>query len=425
MPKLRDRLTSLVNRRNFVPFCLASGICLRLLWVSIVDPDQVSDFKWYFLRAVSIAHGTGYSVDGIRTAYWPVGYPGFLGVAFYLFGPSVFLAKCLNIVLYAVLILLTYWVGKRVFRSELAARLTVFFLSFYPNHVAYATILSTEILFAFLIMLGAALLIARQERTGWLLWAGLVWGMAALTKPQAIFVPIIFLVALARNPRSFLKAAVTVYVTLIVTISPWLIRNHFAVGAPTLSTNGGIVLFIGNNPYATGGQIWDDHVKSLLGDLGTDNMFDGKEVEREARAESFAIRYIKHHPVRTVLLWPRKLVGLYASDVDGFYYSLGAMRAAWAHQAFVYLGFRIFGELYYLFLLTLAGIGMYSVLCRPSQGGGKIGIYLILYFTATYLLFFAIARYHFAFMPWVVLYSGIGGEQLLQRKRREVTEGLE
>ena len=99
----------------------------------------------------------------------------------------------------------------------------------------------------------------------------------------------------------------------------------------------------------------------------------------EARAESFAIRYIKHHPVRTVLLWPRKLVGLYASDVDGFYYSLGAMRAAWAHQAFVYLGFRIFGELYYLFLLTLAGIGMYSVLCRPSQGGGKIGIYLILY----------------------------------------------
>lgn len=412
----------LVHGKRFVLSCLVAGVLVRLLWICIVDADQVSDFLWYYLRAVSIALGTGYTVDGIPTAYWPVGYPGFLGITFHLFGPSLFLAKCINIVLYAGLILLTYWIGRKIFQSELAARLMVLLLSFYPNHIAYTSLLSAEILFAFLVLLGAALLILLPHRTPWLLLSGLVWGMATLTKPQAVLLPIILLSVFSRNRKSLFKAAAVVYALLFITISPWIIRNYFALGKPTLSTNAGIVLFIGNNPHANGRDHWDEKVKSQLGELGTDDMFDGREVEREALATRLAVSHMVHHPVRTLSVWPRKFVALFASDVDGFFYSLGMMDTAWAHRPFVYVGLRVIGELYYLCILLLAALALLPLLRRRTTEW-RIGLYIALYFTATYLVFEANARYHFAFMPWLVMYAGIGGAPLLERT--EVGSALE
>jgi hypothetical protein len=80
---------------------------------------------------------------------------------------------------------------------------------------------------------------------------------------------------------------------------------------------------IGNSPYATGRQIWDENVRFLLGDLGANepNLFDGRELAREERAKHVASDYIIHHPGRVLLLWPKKLVATYLSDVDDIYYS--------------------------------------------------------------------------------------------------------
>lgn len=411
---LRNRLNAIIDYRYFVPISLALGIFLRVVWILMVHAPQVSDYLWYFQRAIDISNGKGYSVNGIPTAYWPVGYPGFLGVVYFLLGQSALLGKMINVLLYTAIILLTYSVSKSVFHSERAARITLLVLSFYPNHIAYTAILSTEIFFAFLLLLGAALFISAKQRTGFLLLAGLSWGMATLTKPQAILVPIIFLPLFTTNLRSMLKPGLAVFSMVFLVILPWMRRNYLVVGTTELSTNGGIVLMIGNNPYSTGNQIWNDNVRSLLGNLATDkeNMFDGKEVEREAKAKQIAINYIVHNPVRIAILWLRKLRALYLSDVDGFYYSLGMVEAPSGRVQLAYWGLRVLGELYYFLLVAFCFVALPSVL-RSGIKQQLIGLFIIVYFTLVYLVFFANARYHFASMPWVAIYSGIGAELML------------
>ena len=78
LEQLRITLRRLTSHQYFIPVCLVVGFIVRLIWIALIHADQVSDYEWYYERALSIASGRGYAVDGILTAYWPVGYPGFL-----------------------------------------------------------------------------------------------------------------------------------------------------------------------------------------------------------------------------------------------------------------------------------------------------------------------------------------------------------
>src|SRR5690349_525297 len=78
---------------------LIAALVVRTVWLATVDTKPVTDFHWYFLRAISMVRGEGYSVDGVPTAYWPVGYPAFLAFVFKVFGTSVWIAKLSNAVL--------------------------------------------------------------------------------------------------------------------------------------------------------------------------------------------------------------------------------------------------------------------------------------------------------------------------------------
>jgi 4-amino-4-deoxy-L-arabinose transferase-like glycosyltransferase len=414
MTKSRDLLSNIIRHRLFVPICLLLGVFLRILWIWFINPSQVSDFVWFENRAESIASGHGYSVNGIATAYWPVGYPGFLGLIFRVFGSSVILAKLINIAFYMTTIVLTYILSAELFKVESASRIALCILCFYPNHIAYGSFLATEMFFVFLFLLGAVLFIRASGRVGFLILAGLSWGLATLTKPQFIFLPLIFLVVFSNNLKTFVKSTAVVFLALLTCIAPWMIRNHGIFGKFLLSTNGGIVLMQGNNPYATGKHIWDENIESLLGELHTTNgvMWDSKEVAREERARQIGMSYIKNHPVRTILLWPKKLFYSYRSDVDGFYYSMGMMPDLSAGMQFVYLGLKIFAELYYFLIIGLAAVGLRTIL-RSRIRSQYVGIYVVLYFTAICLVFFGNARYHFPVMPWLAIYAGIGGASIL------------
>lgn len=399
------------------------AVLVRVCWILTVNTEQVSDYDWYYQFALNIAGGRGYSYHGVPTAYWPVGYPGFLGGLFYVFGPHQLVGKLANVVLYAGVLILTYRFSKIIFHSETTARISLLILTFYPNQIAYTALLSTEILFIFLLLLGALLFVFAQDR--WIFWllSGVAWGLATLTKTQALFVPLIFIPVFLPNKNSRLKAGAAVYLMILVTLLPWLYRNDVVFGRPLLSTNGGIVLMIGNNPYATGRQLWDERVRSLLGDLGgsekNGSIFDGREVEREKKAQQVALNYIAHHPLGVAALWPKKFIALYLSDVDGFYYSLGMQPSPSRKNRLIYIGLRIFAEVYYILILALFAAAIPGIL-RSKVREHRIGLFLILYFTVTYLIYFANARYHFALMPFVVIYSGIEAALILKGRNEAI-----
>jgi len=441
---LLERRCNMLNRiiadRRFIPVCLFLATVIRLLWIWFVDAEQVQDFFWYQLFARNIADGKGYTVDGILTGYWPIGYPGLLGIVFAVVGESVLAGKVLNIALYIGAIFLTYRLSQRLFHCEYAARVTVCLLCFYPNHIAYTALLSSEILFVFLVALSAFAFEAARGRAGFLMLSGMFWGLAALTKPQALVLPFLFLLFFSRSVRSFVRSSVLVYGIILITVSPWLIRNHGVFGAYTLNHTGGINLLVGNNPHHdTGYGTFNDKVNALLGDLQTvpyQNAFDGKEVERDTIAKNIAIDYMIHNPGRVFGLMPRKLLALFKEDSDGLSNSMGMMpgsnsyaaplekvpRALWrppfgleGRTKILYNNLNRLCKLYYVLMIALFAISLPIVLKLPIRPQ-HIGLAIIVFLTLAYLVFYGDPRFHFSMMPWVAIYSGLGAQILLLGK---------
>ena len=450
--------------KHFVPICLVAAFLIRIVWISLLQVQPVSDMRWYYERGMDFAAGKGYSVSASTywpenlppaaliadneystqrrpTAYWPVGYPAFLGLLFAIFGPSVLVAKVANVFLYTGILCLAYSIARKMFNSELNGRITLLILSLYPNHIAYSSLLATEILFLFLLLLAIALLTLFSARLWMLLASGGVFGLACLVKPQAIFVPaVIFAVSvlaaggrqellkqLVRHhrdyyiprPRSWrlnrdyqdhfdgaLACCVIVYIALGLTILPWIVRNYYVFNDFVfISNNGGINLLVGNNPYASGAYGHHEQIASMLSDVKN-------ERERDMRAHSIAVDYAVSHAWDAFRLWPRKLWYLYSKDVEGISWNENGMDISEGSVGqSIMLTLKAIAQLYYMFIVAVFVLFFISRLHqhRKKATNGPVpmfGLWIGLYFTLLCLLTFGDSRFHFPVMPWMVMYAG-------------------
>jgi hypothetical protein len=212
---------------------------------------------------------------------------------------------------------------------------------------------------------------------------------------------------------------------VLITVSPWLIRNRVIFGAYTLAHTAGINLLDGNNPYNDTGSSDFDRANPLLGDLRAlpvfledlqteplPNMFDGKEVERDARARSIAFDYMINNPGRVFSLLPRKFLSLFRTDTEGLYWSVGMMPFSDSLFKAIYRYAIRFSQLYYDLMIILFIVSL-PILLRVPIGPQHIGLAIIVLLTFVYLVLFGAPRYHFSMMPWVAIYSGLGAQALL------------
>jgi len=172
-------------------FLLALG--LRLAWIAYADPSprdgRFDDSLWYDVSAQTIAHGQGYIFfDGAPTAIWPVGYPAFLAAVYRVTDDSVLSAKVANAFLGALTVVGVYFLGRLVIgpRAGWAAALI---LTFFPNQVFFSTLVMSEILSAFLlllVLLAVAYLTLNRERARW--WGaaivGVLIGLTAMVRGE-------------------------------------------------------------------------------------------------------------------------------------------------------------------------------------------------------------------------------------------------
>ena len=413
-----QRLARILTHDRFPIACFAAALLVRLLWLAFVHPVPLSDFSWYFEQGQRLAAGQGYTVidDGCPlwergrplaspqpTAFWPIGYPLFLAGLFRLGSGMIdplLAAQLANVALYLGLMATLAWCARRIFRSKLAGRITLVLLAFLPNHIAYVSITSSEILFAFLETLGVALLVRGRERESvWLrLAAGLVLGLATWTKPTAVLLPALVLGVLHFRDRGRLvRGAMVVYLALALTLVPLGVRNRRAFGRFVfVSTNGGINLVIGNMPGAYApGVFWNRELTALV-------RSETREVERDARAKAMAIDWMRRHPLATLAALPRKFIALYRADVDGFGWNRAGDERLSKHAAWGPL--RLGSQLYYLAIVTLA---LLSWRHRRRFDGALYGVgaAVFLHTTAVYLAFFGGARFHFPLVPWIAGYA--------------------
>ncbi len=380
-------LAKLIQRGNPAVFIVILGTVLRLAWVLTVPTVPESDAIHYYQTGLEISRGLGYiNNDGSPTAYWPVGYSGFLGLLFSIFGQSLIIAKLANVFLSAGIIWFSYLCANFLFDKRVAL-IAGFVLAVYPNYIFYSSLLLSEILMLFLIMLGTWLLISRH------IWgAAIIFGLATLVKPQVVFLPILLFLILFRS-RYPLKVFMTFYAILILTLIPWTFRNYQTFGSVFfVSTNGGVNLLIGNNPYATGGYFFDHRVSSLVQGA--------TEIERDQSAKTEAIRFATKHPLDIVAKVPDKLIAQYLLGNDGVAWNKSGLK----NVPLLVIFLKVLTQCCYLALMIAALVNGFRSIRRNCVANTLIGS-IVLYFTLITILFFGATRFNFPIIPWIAMIS--------------------
>jgi hypothetical protein len=186
---------------------------------------------------------------------------------------------------------------------------------------------------------------------------------------------------------------------IIIVILPWIIRNTFVMGSPIIASNTGINLFIGHNPEANGSYKYVDAM----------NRFDGmSETQANTIALQSAMQNIAHDPLHSILLIPKKIAFLFASDsylplqslqIEGNSYRERMQNLPWWTYLLIIPGS----------LLIFFGVSHGKALLSLSLGNHIIAIIIGMIIPCA--IFFGTPRYHEPMIPFLVIAIIIGYAQ--------------
>jgi 4-amino-4-deoxy-L-arabinose transferase-like glycosyltransferase len=402
-PAIRAR--RLIELPSFTTVCFVAYMALRTGVLFVRPLEQSSDFQWYYGRAMEIASGAGYAQNGVLTAFWPVGWPGFLAVLFTVTGPFVLAGQVANLILSALVFALTLSLGAALFRNPLVGRAAVLILTVYPNQIGYVPLLSTEIFYEFLLLLSISLLM--RERLLPALAAGVGFGVATLTKTQSLLLPVfvlagVWVAAPSRQALGRLASLIcAVYVALFVVVAPWTYRNYLVFNAfIPVSTNGGWTLLSGNNPEANGDYTPDTVLALGLGQDPT------RQVQVDRLARERAIGWIRENPLDFLALAPKKMLRLWAPDGEAeWFYQRGF--AGYDNHWWLFRAVRGLNQVYYFVILLMALPTIWRLYATRAgtSSWATVGIVLCVYYSLISLIFSGQSRFHFSLMPFIAIYA--------------------
>jgi 4-amino-4-deoxy-L-arabinose transferase-like glycosyltransferase len=225
------------------------------------DP-LMGDAASYDRIARSLMAGGGYGEQPHEpSAFWPPLYPAFLAGLYSVFSYDLMLARITNAAIGALVPVLIYLIGIRLFDRRVALLAAVGAVG-YPLLIVLGAWVIPDgpyIVFVCLILL-TMIEIQRHPRTSMYLALGVILGLAYLLKPvTAFFLPFLvpwFLFSLRSLSfgHRFRAGVVTAFV-LVLVLAPWTVRNQVVLGSPIVgSSNGGYTFYGANNPHAFGGH---------------------------------------------------------------------------------------------------------------------------------------------------------------------------
>lgn len=378
------------------------ALSLRLIWAWWVPVIPSSDGEAYdaFARTL-VQHGTfGWEPDH-PTSFWPPGTTFLHASLFALFGIRYEPIVAMNIALSLGIVWVTARLAAR-FWGQNVALLSALVLAAWPTLVMYPTILASELPFLFLTLLALDLWTAPWAgRTARALLAGLVLGFAALVRPQALLLPLVYgggLALMNRGGRGVLleqiRSVVLAGLAMAVVVAPWTWRNYQLYGETVLiSSNGGITLWMGNTPGTDGRYMVTPKKYSHL-----------PENERAQVLGQEAKAYILQDPTAFAERAVKKLLILYTNESVGVGWNSPGVREAFG-EAWEPRLKRLTQATWGLICLLVV-VGLWSSLRRAGFVSTLFSpiTLSILYFTAIHMVVVSQERYHLAFAgQWAIL----------------------
>jgi 4-amino-4-deoxy-L-arabinose transferase-like glycosyltransferase len=262
------------------------------------QPDQID----YEQLAFQMSIGDGYSfAHDVPTAHRPPGTSLALLPVYAIAGRSFAWGRVWFCLLSALTCAAVGWLGTLCF-GRMVGLAAATWLAVYPGHFYYPMHFVSEVPYGLWLVLACGFTIAsiqRNERAGMAdVIAGVLWGLATLTRPQMIFiVPLagLFLVFHRRWLRQLLPRLAIQACVVALVLTPWLVRNEIVMGKPTLSTVGAYTFWGSHNdvvlttPALRGSWVRTSDL------VDADHPFTGSEIEREAAAWKYGMAFVTEH----------------------------------------------------------------------------------------------------------------------------------
>jgi 4-amino-4-deoxy-L-arabinose transferase-like glycosyltransferase len=298
--------------RGATALLLILGLALLARVVVIVatpDYQPLFDAADYDRHGVSIADGHGYpgpqgGPPTEPTAFRPPLYPlALAGV--HLLGGGWTAGRLLGAVLGVATVLLVFVISRRLWGQRVALVAGAIVAVFPPLVIFSATLLSESLFLPLMLGVLLAVLQYREDpRLRWALLAGVLCGLAALTRSNGALLVLGAGVGVwilrPKFSRAAVAAPVAVGLAALLVVAPWVARNSLVFDRPVgLSTQGGVVLAGTFNAEA---RDMADHPGrprrpwklDTFRDIYSQGDLD--EAERSTRLTSRGLHYIEEHP---------------------------------------------------------------------------------------------------------------------------------
>ena len=246
----------------FVLALLVRAAYLKQLQTTPLWDDLPVDLGYYHDWALRIAAGDWAGKDLFEQSPF---YAYFLGILFKLFGAGLLLPRLIQIVVGSATCVLIYRTGRLVF-SPAAGLIAGLLAALYGPFLFYDGMLMKEVFAVFFLTLTVYQLHAgNASQRGMLATAGLTLALGALVRDNLILLAAPIALWLLVDPwlegtggvgtriKDGVSRVAALAVGMLLVIGPMMLRNYHVSGeAVMLTSGGGEVFYIGNNPEADG-----------------------------------------------------------------------------------------------------------------------------------------------------------------------------
>lgn len=309
---------------------LVAALAVRLLYVAVADEPPPQDTPDYDEIAHNLLAGEGFVASGnwfgheLRAWRAPL-YPFFLA-AIYGVHDSHTAVRLVQVLLGVVTVGLVYRLTRHL--APEAALIAGWVAALYEPLVACSHEVMSESLFTLLLVAGVGLAVEARHRTNgrWSLGAGLLLGLATLTRPVGLLA-LVALVAVHlaerwRDPswHRRLWAPALLTAGTVLAVLPWTVRNALVFGEfVPISTHGGFILARSNadDPAWRQEHGWGIDPQVFVATPG--------EVERDRRWRAEGLQWIADHPgawVRLVVERALRLLYIFRPDYNAAFASI-------------------------------------------------------------------------------------------------------
>jgi dolichyl-phosphate-mannose-protein mannosyltransferase len=393
MSERNSHLPALWMRHGLI---IGVALLLRLAWAACVPADPVSDGILYDAFARSIVAGHGYAfADGTMTEYWPVGTSAAYALLYLIFGVRSWVVPVFQAFLGSYIVYLTWRLAHRTLNARVAA-VAAWLTALWPLLIEFTTTYASELLFIALVLTSLNIWLSRRIRFNVRM---ILWGasIAAATYVRPTALPILVILpaiqwTIDENWRTLGKGLSIAGLTAALLFAPWSLRSLELFDRVVLvSANGGVNLWMGNNPASTGGYM-------ALPARQFPN-----EVDRDKYYGGEAVKFILAHPLEYGRLSIRRAVTTYSRETIGVVWNQKALGSEYSDTTLNIIKEISSAYWWIVFIAGLAGIALalrrrLFVQCWPLLAA-------LAYLAAFPVLTVAIDRYHVPIDPLLAIFA--------------------